>query len=336
MKITYFFRKPYPGAHSIEELFKGIYKNIQQKAPLANISIVKVPAFSKSILGILRNIYYAYLNQSQINHITGDIHYVILALSSKNYNILTIHDCALLYRLPKFSLRYWLFKWLWIRWPVSKANVITTISETTKADIIHFSGCNPNKVIVISNCVNPVFSYLPSDSDYYLPRILQVGTAYNKNLLGVIEALKGVRCILDIIGNLEPEYLSLLKKNNIIYENSSNLTIQEVALHYQKSDLVIFVSTFEGFGMPIIEANQSGRPVITSNLSPMKEVAGNAAHLVDPYNVEEIKKGVFKIINDSDYRKQLIERGLENAKFYDIASVTQQFLMLYSKGCKHF
>ena len=90
----------------------------------------------------------------------------------------------------------------------------------------------------------------------------------------------------------------------IEYENWSNLSLDEVVRKYQQCDLLTFCSTYEGFGMPIVEANVVGRPVVTSDISSMPEVAGNAACLVDPFDSASIRSGIRRVIKDIDYRSE--------------------------------
>lgn len=331
MKVTYFFRKPYPGAYSIEELFSSIGNYLQQNENKFQAENINVPNYSKSLKCIWNNIRFAGKYQSGVNHVTGDIHYVILGLSRKNFNILTIHDCGTLYRKSIWSPYYWIFKYLWVKWPVAKASVVTTISEKTKADIVRFSGCNPDKVVVIPNPVNPEFkTTLPAPANK-VPRILQVGTAYNKNLDNVITALRGVDCVLDIIGPLSHEQRNRLNMSGIRFENASNLPLRAVARHYEQADLVVFASTFEGFGMPIIEANTVGRPVITSQISPMRMVAGDGAFLVNPADPAAIRQAILRVINDKDCYNALIDKGLKNAEKYKMKSIAGTFLQLYHR-----
>jgi glycosyltransferase involved in cell wall biosynthesis len=82
--------------------------------------------------------------------------------------------------------------------------------------------------------------------------------------------------------------------------------------------------------MPIVEANAVGRVVITGNVTSMPEVAGNAAHLVDPFSIAEIRDGLVKIINDQTYRDKLIKNGLENCKRFSIETISDQFRSLYT------
>jgi glycosyltransferase involved in cell wall biosynthesis len=81
--------------------------------------------------------------------------------------------------------------------------------------------------------------------------------------------------------------------------------------------------------MPIIEANTVGRVVITGNTSSMPEIAGNAAHIVDSYRVEEIRSGIMRLIQDDTYREQLIQNGYENCKRFDKEKIATQHYELY-------
>jgi len=91
----------------------------------------------------------------------------------------------------------------------------------------------------------------------------------------------------------------------------------------------LFASTYEGFGMPIIEAQAIGRPVITSNIGAMKEVALDTACLVDPYDVESIKNGIQKLIRDEAYRDLMIKKGLKNVERFSLETISNQYIALY-------
>mgnify|MGYP001403095046 CR=1 FL=1 len=81
--------------------------------------------------------------------------------------------------------------------------------------------------------------------------------------------------------------------------------------------------------MPIIEGNTIGRAVLTSNVTSMPEVALDCAVLVDPYNVEDIRKGVLKIINEDDFRDQMIERGYANVDRFKVETIAAEYTQLY-------
>ncbi len=288
-----------------------------------------MPFQNKGILKRLGNIVYCFLNQGDINHITGDIHYVAAFLKRRK-TILTILDCGMLH----FSkgLKHRLFKYFWYKMPAGKSAHITAISQATKQDVVKFTGCDEDKVSVVYVCINPAFTKKSKPFNVDEPRILQIGTAHNKNLERLIPALKGISCKLVVIGKVSNDLHKIIIANNVTCEILDwRLTDEEVREEYYKCDILSFVSTLEGFGMPIVEANAVGRVVITGNVTSMPEVAGNAAHLVDPFSIEDIRTGFIKIINDAAYREQLIENGYKNHSRFSKETITRQFSDLYKK-----
>ena len=121
-----------------------------------------------------------------------------------------------------------------------------------------------------------------------------------------------------------------LQESGVAYENFENLNTEEVVQRYIEADLVCFASLYEGFGMPIIEAQAVGRPLITSNLEPMKSVAATGACLIDPNSVNSIRGGILRIISDSVYRNKLITNGFTNAKQYSLDAIACRYIDLYT------
>ncbi|WP_238555014.1 glycosyltransferase [Chryseobacterium sp. P1-3] len=95
-----------------------------------------------------------------------------------------------------------------------------------------------------------------------------------------------------IVGKLEKEYEDLLHSNKIRYKNYFNISDEELKILYQKADVLLFASIYEGFGLPILEAQAQNTLVVTSNILPMNDVAGEGAILVDPNSIDDIKKGL--------------------------------------------
>lgn len=185
-------------------------------------------------------------------------------------------------------------------------------------------------IIVIPNAIDPNFDYSPKEFNSAKPNILLIGTNWNKNIDLTIKALHGIDCQVTIIGKLNDSQLRTLKANNIEYTNKCNLSDEEINTEYKNCDIVSFCSLYEGFGMPIIEANAIGRVVITSNISPMTEVGGNGAIYVNPHNIQEIRAAFVEVIHKQDLRKQLIALGLENSKRFCSNKIVKEHIDLYN------
>jgi glycosyltransferase involved in cell wall biosynthesis len=275
----------------------------------------------------LLNLVEAPFHQGDINHITGDVHYLALTLA-KRKTILTIHDCV----GPRFlkGLEHLAILFLWYRFPARRVAAITTISEFTRQDVLRYTRCDPEVVRVIHDPVADGFTPWPKPFNAERPVILQVGASeHNKNICRVAEAIRGIPCRLDIIGRLSERQRQALEHNSISYTEQWGLSDYEMVQRYRDCDMVVFASTYEGFGMPIIEGNATGRPVVTSNTCSMPEVAGSAACLVDPFDCSSIRQGVLRVINDSDYRNHLIAQGFENVKRFRADTIAAQYAALY-------
>jgi glycosyltransferase involved in cell wall biosynthesis len=327
LRVIYFTRKQrYLGNFSIETYFEQVRQNLPQ--PFTPV-LCTMPYQSNGLLRRIANSLYCIFKQGDINHITGDIHYVA-AFLKKRKTVLTILDCGMLHETK--GIKNKIFKFFWFTIPIKKCNYITAISNATKHDIIDLTNCDPAKIHVMYVCINNSFKRISKSFNADEPRILQLGTAANKNINRLIPALRNIKCKLVIIGKLSEENRNLLKDNNVeseIYDY--RLSEKEVIEQYTKSDILSFVSILEGFGMPIIEANAIGRVVVTSNITSMPEVAGNAAHYVDPFSIQDINNGFLKVINDHNYRETLIEKGYENGARFSPKTIAHQYAALYYK-----
>jgi glycosyltransferase involved in cell wall biosynthesis len=273
------------------------------------------------------NILEAPLHRNEINHITGDVSYLVFLLP-KSQTVLTITDCVGLRTTRGLNYRRLLCFWYWL--PVRRVAAVTAISSFTREEILRYTKCDPEIIHVIPVPVPSEFTACPKEFNSERPIILQVGTGeHNKNLSRVAEALRGIPCQLDIIGKLTEKQRRMLDENGITYTCQWNLSDQEIVDHYRRCDLVVFASTYEGFGMPIVEANATGRPVVTSNIASMPEVAGSAACLVDPFDPASIREGILRVIHDVDYRNSLVAQGFENVKRFRPEVVAEQYARLY-------
>jgi glycosyltransferase involved in cell wall biosynthesis len=241
--------------------------------------------------------------------------------------VLTIADCASIECNRGIKRALLWFFWFWI--PIRRARYITAISQFTKDRLLASLECPPEKIVTIHCPVSAAFRPKPKPFRSEDPVLLQMGTDWNKNLPRVAEALRGIRCRLIVVGAMDEAQRQCLAGNGIQYTQYQGISEEKLVGIYEGCDLLLFASLYEGFGLPIVEAQAVGRPVLTSNRCSMPEVAGDAACLVDPESAESIRQGVLKILEDQSYRDGLIERGFENVKRFAAARIAAQYAELY-------
>jgi glycosyltransferase involved in cell wall biosynthesis len=325
MRVTFYQRFSLGISVSIERLFADVRRFLPDDIEAA----VAVSRFaSKGFFPRVYNMIEAALRQGDINHITGDVHYLALLLR-KRKTLLTIHDLVLVHRLKGWRRSLLLFLWYWL--PIKRVAMVSVISESTKKDLLEHIKVDPKKVHVVYDCVSDDFKPFFKEFNALKPVILQIGTGLNKNLERVALALSGVSCHLRIIGKLNAEQELVLERSGVEYSAVYNISDEELLKEYCHCDLVVFASTFEGFGLPIIESQAVGRPVVTSTLWSMPEVAGKAACLVDPFKIEDIKKGVLRVVSDENYRNSLVASGYINVQRFRPQQIAGQYVQLYNK-----
>ena len=324
MKVLQIYRKPNPSFFSIEKVFTILAPYFEREVQL---KAVYMPSFTSGLLSVFKNIAFGRrLRQFDVCHVTGDVHYMVLAYQASK-TILTIHDCVFLYNYK--GLRKAVLKFLLLDLPVRHARVITTISAFTKADIVRYTGCRPDKVVVIPNPAGDRITFAPKPFNEQCPTILFVGTTANKNLERTVEALTGQKCRLCILGFPSAEQLNLLNEAGIDFFLQQSLSEAALNQLYADIDIVLFPSLFEGFGMPVLEAQSAGRILITSNIEPMKSIAGDGAYLVDPYSARSIRLAIAAVRANRQLRDSLIQKGFVNLSAFSRELVAQQYLQLY-------
>ncbi|GAB6869047.1 glycosyltransferase family 4 protein [Bacteroides rodentium] len=325
MKITYFIRNRKAGY----SLYKQSMQLITEVSKCCDVEVWELPEYRAYPWHMMKNILFVYKhrNRKGINHLTGDVHYCILSLIGC-ISILTVHDLSVL-DLPTNRLKKIINYFFWVFLPFRLCTRIVCISNYTKKQVQ--MKIKREDIEVIYDSLSSTWSYSPKDFRLQSPIILFIGTAKHKNLERTIKALEGLDCSLRIIGNIDSYMVKQIENSGVKYSNAKQLSDDEVYNEYKKCDIVCFPSCYEGFGMPIIEGNAVGRCVLTSDIEPMTEIAGDAACLVNPYSVESIKDGINKIVTDCSYRKNLIENGLQNILKYSVQIMGKQYMKLYKE-----
>ena len=324
-RITYFYRRPSPGFFSIERIFDLVQDGLSSQFQYRRVIC---PFVSQ---GILRRTLNALSNirlQGDINHVTGDTHYLANVLSGRR-TILTIHDFIMMRRLR--GLARWTYFIFWLWWPVRRVAAVTVVSKAVADELSVYMPDIVAKITVVPNPLSPEFVYVPKVFNERAPRVLFVGTSENKNLDRAANALKGIFCTLVVVGPLTEIQVKMLNKLDLSWENYCDLNRQHLLGQYVDADLLLFPTLYEGFGLPIIEAQAVGRPVITSDIPPLTEVAGAAALFIDPNSVKSIRSGVLRLTEDKEYRRELIEQGLLNVKRFSVTDIIKQYERLYDR-----
>ncbi len=259
-----------------------------------------------------------------------------LSLSSKIPSFSVIHDINFVHQpkdLPFLARKYYNH---YFPLYAEKAKRVATVSEFSKKDLCENYQLNPDKVDVVYNGVNKMYSPVNEEDKTITKNKYTNGNEYFV-FIGALHPRKNVSRLmlafdefkksyksdikLVIVGDfmfknntLKNIYSNLFYKNDIIF--TGRLSPDELRYVIGSAFALTFVPYFEGFGIPIIEAMSCGTPVITSNVTSMPEVAGNAALLVNPFSVESIKNGMLKITKDNNLRNDLIKKGfVQQEKF---------------------
>jgi glycosyltransferase involved in cell wall biosynthesis len=262
-------------------------------------------------------------------------HYVLPPLVPCR-SVVTIHDCIHLmfpqYLPNRLALGYARAS---IVAAARRATRVLTVSESSKRDILRFVDIKPEKIDVIYNAYDLRFTVEPREEDVSRVReryqlqdefVLYAGNVKpHKNLERLIEAFHLVRrrgldhLKLVLIGDEISRYAALRRA---VHRHQLHQYVrflgympeETLAVMYRLAGVFVFPSLYEGFGLPPLEAMASGTPVVTSNVSSLPEVAGDAAVLVDPYDPNAIANGIYQVLTDSQFRRDLLARGAVRAR----------------------
>jgi glycosyltransferase involved in cell wall biosynthesis len=270
---------------------------------------------------------------------------------SRVNKLVTFHDMTF-FLMPKVHLFFKRKLFRFYIWLSSKVAVgIFAISKCTKSDINRILKVNSENIFVTPLGIDEVFKESQKNNDHNVLKkyninykyILYVGTIEpRKNILGLIKAYnelpkeiksnykmivcgkKGWMC--DVVYKYVSE--NELKENVIFLDYVTDIDLNVL---YKNASIFAYVSFYEGFGIPLLEAMACGLPCITSNIGSMKEIAEDACVNIDPNNVEQIKNAIINIINDSKLRSDLKNKAIKRSKEYSWLKCASLTLEAYEK-----
>jgi glycosyltransferase involved in cell wall biosynthesis len=273
----------------------------------------------------------------------------ILPLNWKDKSIITVHDIIAL-KFPEYcSTENHLYFKFFLPRSIQNATKIIAVSNTVKNDILQKFNIDSGKIEVIYPGVNDIFRTSPSleklaevKKKYHLPQkfILYVGNIEpKKNIARLIKSFENIVCYseiphsLVIAGKFAWKYEDVLKEFRRQYPNRiffpGYINQSDLPALYSLADLFVFPSLYEGFGIPPLEAMASSTPVVCSNGGALAEIAETSAYIVDPLSVDSITKGMMNVLQDSNLRNQLLNRGKQYVKRFTWSKTWSETLNLY-------
>lgn len=271
--------------------------------------------------------------------------------------ILTVHDLSFV-RTPETAppvLKIYLDKV--VPRSVRRADHVIADSQATKDDLIELYGTPPDKISVVLSGVSP--RYVPIVDSAQLNAVRQryhipEGRRYIFSI-GTVQPRKNYGRLMEALAMLGPAFEDVILViaggkgwlDNPIFETVKRLGLEDrvfftgfvedadVPALYSGATLTAYPSLYEGFGFPVAESMACGTPVVTSTVSSMPEVAGDAALLVDPYNSEAIADALRRLLDDVDLHKRLKLAGLEQAQQFTWEKSAQTLQAIYQKVLNH-
>ncbi|MFH0702444.1 MAG: glycosyltransferase family 1 protein [bacterium] len=230
----------------------------------------------------------------------------------------------------------------YINTAIKKSDLILTVSETVKKELIEKFKISENRIKILYNTYDKCFlsqnndlSCLDLDKKYKISKnkyILSVATLFKrKNLTSLIKAFNLISdkypdlklLLVGDTGNAQHIIKELINNNKKIIITGYIKNDDEISILYQNALMYVFPSIYEGFGIPIIEAQTSKTPLIVSDIPVFREIAGDGALFCQP-DSEGIAKKIEELINNKNIRMQFIEKGIENIKRFDFEIIKSQ------------
>lgn len=278
-----------------------------------------------------------------------------LPLNKKAPTVVTIHDVT-----PLVFKKYYppgikgQINFQFQKIALKNVSFVMTDSKASKKDLVKYLSLKEDQIVVVYPTPSSEYKQVKAadklskiKSRYKLPNnfILFGGSlSWNKNILNQIKA--AVDCKKDIVlfgkgwesrENINHPELKSFKEFLEKYENHPQVHIigfvptEDLVLLMNAAEILLFASFYEGFGLPILESQLCGTPVITSKTSSMPEIAGSGAILVDPNSIEQIKEAIMEISLNPSLKKKLIADGFVNAQRFNLESMATQAMKVYQK-----
>ena len=268
--------------------------------------------------------------------------------------VVTCHDLVqLIYpentgqtALPQLSLAAWRFS----VWGMKQCDHVIVVSSNTAKDVRQFLNIESKRITVVPNAVDSRFCVLaPEEIELFRQQkgispkticLLNVGSTHpRKNMLTILTVLEALKnqglsvCLWKVGSDFTAEQKTFIQNHDLenfitYFGKPDKSTLVQI---YNAVDVLLSPSIYEGFGFTILEAMACGTPVVTSNVSSLPEVAGNAAILVEPMDVQAMSEAICHLQSDSNYRCELINKGLARARLFTWERTAEQVAIVYEK-----
>lgn len=340
---------------SMKNWLTGNFSYPEMIASYFEIHLFPIPVTISTLLSSIQNplihIFDKYLGNPDILHGTDNV-----VFPCKNsLKVMTIHDLTFI-KYPQYInaiVTSYIYR---IKQCLKWTDLILTVSESSKKDIIEYLNVKPEKIYVTPLASRYYPDYLSAEMVYQLKK--QVNYDFSQPYLlfvSTIEPRKNILTLISAFNYLKQKYniehkLILIGKKGWNYkpifagiENSpwkhhihhlDYLSDELVALFYSKADVFVYPSHYEGFGLPVLEAMTLGTCVVSSQTSSIPEVAGDAALLINPNEPIQLAETILKVISDSQLRQQLIDKGKEQAKLFTWERTARETLKAYKSLIK--
>ncbi len=278
------------------------------------------------------------------------IGYKELLSSSNSKSIVTVHD-LIPYVLPQAVGRSYLKNFLkQMPYIVDNASALITVSEYSKQEIIRFFSIDPDKIFVTPLATNKIFKPIDITHCKQILRdkysidydfILYIGGfSRRKNIYNLISAFskayksfkKPIKLVL--LGNIKEEFINLMKlideknlKDYVVF--TGFIPEEDLPIFYNASEFFVYISQYEGFGLPLLEALSCKKATISSNVTSIPEVVGDASYMVDPNNILEISKSLYEVSSNLELRNFLEEKAYKRSKIFSWENCAKLTLNVY-------